>query len=78
MRKLLIKATKDSEDEDLVEDSLINIGQCIGQGLQFGAVVVNRHVALRGVAELSFKGDGVALLVVAEEVVDGGPDLPCR
>jgi hypothetical protein len=78
MRKLLVKATEDSEDEGLVGDSLINIGQCIGQGLQFDAVVVHRHVALRSVAELSFKGDGAALLVAAEEVVDGGPDLPCR
>jgi hypothetical protein len=54
---------------------LIDVGESIGEVLQLGTVVRDRHVALRRVAELGVEGDGARLFVVAEEAVDGVPDL---
>lgn len=73
--KLVVKPAKNRQDESLVGDWLVDIAQRIGQGLELGAVVVHAHVALRSVAELGVEGEGAASLVVAEEVVDGEPNL---
>jgi hypothetical protein len=73
---LLLEATQNHEDEGFVRDLLINITESIGKGLKLGAVVVNAHVSLWRVAEFRVEGEGVAFLVVVEEVGDGVPDLP--
>ena len=65
------------EDERLVGNFLTDVSQSVGEGLEFGAVGVHSHVTLRGVAELGVERDGTTLLVVAEEVGDGIPNLLC-
>ena len=49
----------------------------VGEGLELGAVVGDRHVALRSVPELRFELESPMLFVVAEEVLDGVPDDAC-
>jgi hypothetical protein len=38
----LIEATKHGEDESLIGDRLADIAEGVGEGLQLGAVVVDR------------------------------------
>ena len=50
----------------------------VGEGLELGAVVGDRHVALRSVPELRFELESPMLFVVTKEVLDGFPDDTCR
>nr|XP_051190144.1 uncharacterized protein LOC127303450 [Lolium perenne] len=74
VRIILVKTTKKDEDEGLVGDGLADVAEGVGEGLQLGAVVADGEIPLWGVAEVGLQLNGVVLLVVAEEVLNGVPD----
>ena len=78
MCKAVIEVVEEGEDERLVADLLADVYKGVGEGLEIGAVVGDRHVALRSVPELRFELESPLLFVVAEEVLDGVPDEACR
>ena len=57
---------------------LANITECVGKLLQAPGVLGDVHVALDEVAEFGFQVHGAMKLVVAELIMDGGPDRICR
>jgi hypothetical protein len=56
-----------------LEDWLADVLQIVGEDFHLGAVVMDGHVTLIQVAELSLVEDDALEFVVVEEVVDGRP-----
>jgi hypothetical protein len=74
----LLRPRRTVQHKGVVGDRLADISKGISQILELGAILVHGHVALWSVAELGVKGECATRLVVTEEVVDGGLDLPGR
>ena len=57
-----------------LRDGVADVTQLIGESLQLGAVVVDRHVPLLQRSQLGFQVHRTLQLVVLEESLDGVPE----
>jgi hypothetical protein len=67
----VIESAKDCQNQGLIVDWLVDIGEQVSDVLELGTVVTEGEVALRSVAEVGLELDGAMLLVIVEEVLDG-------
>lgn len=70
---LAVEAAEEMEDLPWVSYRLAQITELVGEGLELGAELHHRHVALDDGVVLSVDVHRAGHLVVAEELVDGEP-----